>query len=104
MTASTDEDLVEYIQREVDELLGAGPVGLYEFVDIALGRAPEMSRDDRRKHAEVALRRLRADPDIKLAWDVWAQSRAAVPAGDIEPTAADWDPPTDEPYLTVVVD
>lgn len=97
-----DHELVDYMRREVLDLLDAGRVGLYEFIGIGRGHAPELSDAVLRVHARAALSQLLVSADARLAWQVWGQPDRVAPADDAVPGDEDWSDPTDAPYLAVV--
>jgi hypothetical protein len=93
---------VRYVVEEVHEFLRAGPVGLYEFVDM---QRDGSSPPDERQYREVArhaLQRLMAEPDVRLIWQIWPRFDP-VPGPD---TAGDddahWQTPGEGPYPAVI--
>jgi hypothetical protein len=93
--------LLDYLQREVEDLLDAGVVGLYEFPQILRGEAPDMPDPEVHAHASAVLDRLLASGRTRLVWDRWADSQPPVDAGSAAPQERDWQAPPDERYLAV---
>jgi hypothetical protein len=93
-------DPVEILVQEVDDLLEAGPVGLYEFMEILKGEDVEGSRDQHRKYAAQALQILLDRGRGRPVSLVWAQPDAMTDlTRPIE--ARDFDELGDDPYAGI---
>jgi hypothetical protein len=94
-------DDVAWLVDEINELLRAGRVGLYEFADILLERHPDSTPLERRPMCRDALDQLLRDPAIRLGWYVWASGLDPEPAtiGDVRPETFDEIGP--DPYLGI---
>lgn len=68
-TKSSSEQLVKRLVTEVEQLLDAGPVGLYEFIWI-LRMWPE-AKNAVHSIAFESLGELLSRPECKLKWDKW---------------------------------
>lgn len=94
-------DWVSFLVDEVQDLLGAGNVGLYEFFEILRSEDAAPPQDEWTDLSLAALGRLQREPDIRLVRTVWARSDLSEPADGATPTAADWQTPTEKPYLAL---
>lgn len=93
-------DPVEVLVQEVDDLLQAGPVGLYEFIEILKGEKVEGSPDEHREYARRALQLLLENGRGRLVSLVWAQPEATTDL--TRPVAAnDFDGLQDDPYVGI---
>ena len=88
------------IVGDVLDMIDAGPVGLYELVD--LQRTPDSTRDDTAMVAEarIALEVLLRD-GARLVWQKWGDISFSDDATGAQPRPADWRTPTDAPFLAV---
>ena len=93
-------DLTTWLLQEVSDLLDAGTVGLYEFIWLLRGADAELSEDELRAHASVALDRLRQAGAGRLVWLRWPSEEAVAGADALIPDSDDWaDPVEGKPYL-----
>jgi hypothetical protein len=92
---------LNYLRREVEDLLDVGRVGLYEFIEILRGEAPELSTDQLEAYATAVLNQLLADGDVRLVWEVWAKDVPQEDATGTTPTRRDWAGPPEERYLAI---
>ena len=94
-------DTTEWLVQEVYDLLGAGPVGLYEFVRILRSAHRELPENELIPRAEEALDQLLLDEDYTLVWFRWPfEAVQDVPPVRI-PRPQDWSGPG-EIYLALV--
>jgi hypothetical protein len=86
------EEGVDRLAEEVMDLLDAGRVGLYEFIDQVRGTVPEA---DQAKVALAALQRLLDRNDVEIVVMRWPAERiGTVEPGALPPDA--WDPPDED--------
>lgn len=92
----------ESLVAEVDELLQAGDVGLYEFVWI-LNAVPELTQSEREAIALDAVGHMLASGRAVLIWKRWDEPKfvdSRTPSlDDVGPEA--WQAPTAAPYLAI---
>jgi hypothetical protein len=69
--AAMIEDRVEWLVREVKDLLDVSTVGLYEFIWLLRSKQPEITLDEGRTIAELALRQLLSSRMGKLTLLTW---------------------------------
>jgi hypothetical protein len=96
------EDNVDWLAREVRDLLDASSVGLYEFLWLLRSRHPSIPATESREVAEQALRQLLSDGAGKLILLTWPEHD---PEGEIDLDAlriSDWDDPRQtRPYVAL---
>ena len=63
------DESVDRVLQEVDEMLDAGQVGLYEFLEVLRGDFPELSEQDCLAIAKAAWARIEGRD--RLVWLVW---------------------------------
>ncbi|MGH9169877.1 MAG: hypothetical protein ACRD0Z_03245 [Acidimicrobiales bacterium] len=97
-----NEEPVTWLVREVRDLLDASSVGLYEFIWLLRGCQPEITFEDGRRVAELALRQLLRGGGGRLILLTWPSQDSN---GDADPEAldeSDWyDPTADRPYVAL---
>lgn len=93
---------VDYLVDEVLEFLDAGPVGLYEFIDMQRESDDSVELEVARANATAALDRLLRDRHVQLVWQRWADGKFVRPAQPTDVDMSAWAGPTDEPYLAVM--
>ena len=96
-----NQGAVTRLVDEVSEYLGAGRVGLYEFLWILRSDRPTVPESEFRAHAKAALDRLLADGSIRLVWQLWGDVNFERDASGAVIDDHAWDDPTDKPYLAV---
>ena len=64
-------DDITWVIEEIDELLGAGEVGLYEFVWTLHARYPKAPAEELLHICRPALDRLLEESSVTLGWYVW---------------------------------
>ena len=94
-------DDVAWLAQEVEDLLDAGEVGLYEFVESLRERYPDTDLVQLRPIARAALTELLRDPSIKLGWYQWATGKPPVPAAETDIGPTTFDEIGDDPYLGI---
>ena len=96
------EDRVDWLVREVKDLLDVSTVGLYDFIWLLRPEQPEITLDEGRTIAELALRRLLSSRMGKLTLLTWPNHDSE---GDVDPEAlrlSDWDDPDEgQPYVAL---
>jgi hypothetical protein len=93
-------DPVEVLVQEVDDLLQAGPVGLYEFMEILKGEEVDGSPDQHREYATQALQILLENGRGRLVSLIWAQPDAMTDL--MRPVEArDFDGLQEDPYVGI---
>lgn len=98
------EDPVSLLVQEVDELLDASSVGLYEFRWILSGAKVPGSKDDHYGYARQALESLLGDPHNRLVLLRWAHPDYLAEM-DREARAADFgDQELETPYVAITRD
>lgn len=96
------EDVVEWLVREVSDLLDVSSVGLYEFIWLLRSRQPGMTDDERRVIADLALRQLFSSEPVRLILLTWPNHDPEGEVGLEAVRASDWnDPPEGGPYMAV---
>jgi hypothetical protein len=98
------EDAVEWLVREVGDLLGVSSVGLYEFIWLLRSGQPEMTDNERRGIADLALRRLLCSEamPMRLIQLTWTSHDPEGDVGlDAVPVSAWDDPPEGLPYVAL---
>ncbi len=97
----TDERVTGLL-AEVRDLLDASSVGLYEFIWLLRCQQPELTVEDGRRIAELAVQQLLAEGAGRLILLTWPSQDAN---GDADPEAlheSDWDDPrANEPYVAL---
>jgi hypothetical protein len=97
-----DRNVVDWLIQEISDLLDAGSVGLYEFVDELNDPERELSSDERKDVARQALDRLIEHGDVEIQRRRWAgaENEGTVSARDL-PTDP-WAPPDEQGrYLAI---
>lgn len=94
-------DPIELLVQEVEDLLRAGPVGLYEFLWILNSEQIEGSKDQHLRIARQALDRLLKDDESRLIALLWAQPDSERDL-DREVRDDDFDDPDDDPYVAII--
>jgi hypothetical protein len=94
----TDDD-VSWLAQEVTDLLDAGRVGVYEFVEAARQRYPGASAADVLPICRPALEVVLSDPRVRLGWYVWPANVPIRPATSTDITDAVFEPIGPDPYL-----
>jgi hypothetical protein len=98
---NADAQVVSKVRQEVDDLLDVGLVGLYEFVLILRGVAPNLSDRELRSYAEEVLGGLLDSGRVRLVRDEWASEEPPVEATGVVPAERDWQDPPEARYLAV---
>ena len=92
-----------WLASEVDDLLSASGVGLYEFIWILRGARPDASAEEMRYWALAALKKLIDADRGRLVWLKWP-SEDAIGGGipeDLSDRAIWAAPVQDQPYLAI---
>jgi hypothetical protein len=93
---------VEWLVHEVEDLLDAGAVGLYEFIWLLRGVSPGSADAELKPTAIEALNRIRDRTAGELVWLVWPNADALNRPLITSPAPTDWDDPQDgTPYLAL---
>jgi hypothetical protein len=94
-------DDVTWLVDEVNELLAAGRVGLYEFVEILRTRYTDTPVVELQPICRTALDRLLDDRSVRLGRYVWATGREPEPASITEVQPTTFDEIGHDPYLAI---
>jgi hypothetical protein len=98
------DDPVKLLVQEVEDLLPAGRVGLYEFMWILHSEKVPGSKNQHREIAHLALARLIKAGDARLITLIWAQPGSEEKlARDVRDDDFD-DPQQNIPYVAVTRD
>jgi hypothetical protein len=98
-----DADLATYVAGEVRDLLRAGPVGLYEFLDYIRADKAARGRCEQIRVAQASLDLVRSTVAVVFLWELWAQQSETRPAPDgYQPEDSDWTMPDSGRYLSIV--
>jgi hypothetical protein len=90
-------DPVDWLVQEVEDLLGVGNVGLYEFLWLLRPKYPNLNDRELRSYAAQALDRLLQEERGSLVWLIWPHDE--VEQGPIEEDSEQiWSDPGDGPY------
>jgi hypothetical protein len=93
---------VEWLVQEMSDLLDAGSVGLYEFVDQLNDPARPMPLDQRKVIARRALDDFISRGDIEIQWRRWADAGSLSSVRPDDLPADPWQPPGDDgTYLAI---
>jgi hypothetical protein len=71
------QELVSWLVREIEDLLDAASVGLYELIWAINSRAPELASEERSGIAEKALRQLLQSSEIGLVLLKWPNNEVS---------------------------
>lgn len=95
-----NEDRISWLENEVEDLLEASNVGLYEFVWLLRGQDPQIPLASARVIAEGALRRLLSAGAVRLVLLTWPSQEAGADVGPQALQSSDWDDPRKgQPYV-----
>ena len=89
------------LRGEVEDMLDAGRVGLYEFVQFIPEHAG-LSPEDELRHARAVLEELLTSGQVRLVWDFWSGDRPPEDATGVVPTQRDFEDPPQDRFLAVV--
>jgi hypothetical protein len=95
------DDEVEWLAQEIEDLLDAGRVGVYEFVEAARQRYPGAAAKDVMHLCRPALERVLGDPSVQLGWYIWPGVERVRPASEADVTDAAFDGIGPDPYLGI---
>jgi hypothetical protein len=99
----TTSETVDWLVREISDLLDAGGVGLYEFVDELNDPARPMSPEQRQAIAEQALERLLGQGNVEIQRRRWGSFDNLGTVSRVDLPADLWHPPDDNgDYLAIV--
>jgi hypothetical protein len=94
---------VELLVQEVEDLLPAGRVGLYEFMWILNSEQVDGTREEHRRIAMQALDRLLEVDGSRLTTEIWARPDTEQDLGrDVQPD--DFNDPGEDPYVAITRD
>lgn len=68
------DQIVDWLVQEVNDLLDASSVGLYEFMEFLNDPDQQLPADERRKVARQALERILSEDGVELQWMRWPDS------------------------------
>jgi len=68
------DQTVDWLVREVSDLLDASSVGLYEFMELLNDPDQQLSAGERREIARRALERILSQGGVELRWMRWPES------------------------------
>lgn len=97
----TDLDDVAWLADEIDQLLDAGRVGVYEFVEAVRQRYPSASVADVLPICRPALAKVLEDESVAVGWYVWPGSERVKAAGPDDVTDQAFEPIGPDPYLGI---
>lgn len=87
---------------EIEDLLDAGSVGLYEFIWQARSSLPTASDEERRQYARTALGDLLARDNIRLILLAWPKAEVVGEASIDHLPADAWEDPVEgKPYVAI---
>lgn len=96
--APLDPRVHSYLRQEIEDLLDAGLVGLYELPQFIPETVPEGQRIP---YAAAVLAELINGRRARLVWARWASGEPPVEASEVVPTDRDWAYPPEERYLAL---
>lgn len=70
----TTDQTVDWLVQEVNDLLDASSVGLYEFMELLNDPDQQLSTGEREEVARRALERVLSDGGVELHWMRWPDS------------------------------
>lgn len=92
---------LQFVVDEVRDLMRAGRVGIYEFVEILRGRDPDAVFESSVITARAALSVLLEHETVELGYSRWSDVSYWSDATGIDPVAGDWQSPPEELFLAV---
>jgi hypothetical protein len=98
------DDSVGFLVQEVDDLLAAGSVGLYEFLSILRGKYPDATDAMLQTSASDALHRLLAQGNVRRIQLIWPSDDPIDGEHTRTLSPADWADPGETPYTAITRD
>ncbi|HEV7962530.1 MAG TPA: hypothetical protein VGP57_08340 [Actinoplanes sp.] len=98
----TTDQTVDWLVQEVNDLLDASSVGLYEFMELLNDPDQQLSAGERREVARRALERILSGGGVELHWMRWPESDNLGVVSPAELPADPWrGPDEDGRYLVL---
>jgi hypothetical protein len=92
MATPPSDEVVAHVIQEVDDMLDAGRVGLYEFCEVLRSDIPGPTEDEYVEIARYVYAQMLARGGIRLVWYVWPLDLVPGPATAGE-DRAHWETP-----------
>lgn len=90
------QELVSWLVREIEDLLDAGSVGLYELIWAINSRVPQMASDETISIAEKALEQLLQSSDVGLLLLKWPIDEISSSIGIDSISQTAWNEPSQD--------